>query len=320
MNRVDNKTPLLSVVVPVYNASNILARCIDSILDNTYQNLEVILVDDGSKDDSGKICDEYAQKDCRIRVFHQKNHGQGMARNTGLDMAKGDYITFVDDDDYIESRMYEKLIECALTNDTAITGCSRITEYEDGRSINNFDDRQEGIISGRSCVLDILLQNKHAWGAMWDKIYKAELFEGVRFPDASLEDYVVVLQLYYQTEKIYFCADPMYHYSFYQGSTSKKGFFPKKITSLDMAERIRMYFIDQEADKEILSAADEFVFMIYLNLLWEIRKQKPQNWKQLIQTNKIKAKHAFHRYIKNCNRRRGDCKKTVKFFLIMLSA
>ena len=98
---------LISIIIPVYNVAVYLPRCLDSILAQTYKNLEIILVDDGSKDNSGKVCDEYALKDSRIKVIHQKNQGVSVARNAGLRIAKGDYIGFVDSDDYIETNMYE---------------------------------------------------------------------------------------------------------------------------------------------------------------------------------------------------------------------
>ena len=104
----------ISVIVPIYNTEKYLKRCFDSILSSTYENLEVILVDDGSPDNSGKICDEYAARDSRIRVIHKKNGGLSSARNAGLDIATGDYVTFVDSDDYIASDIYEKLVACMI--------------------------------------------------------------------------------------------------------------------------------------------------------------------------------------------------------------
>ena len=106
--------PLLSIIIPVYNAEKYLNRCIDSIISSTYSNLEIIMVDDGSKDQSGSICDEYSEKDNRCRVYHTNNRGQAAARNYGLRKASGDYITFVDDDDWVDNSMYEKLINTAI--------------------------------------------------------------------------------------------------------------------------------------------------------------------------------------------------------------
>lgn len=123
--------PLLSIIVPVYNAHEYLRRCVESILHQTYYNLELILVDDGSTDGSGEICDSY-QKDKRVRVFHSPNKGQASARNLGLSKSQGQYITFVDDDDWIDKDMYEKLIAFAIKFGTKITGCATLTELSGG--------------------------------------------------------------------------------------------------------------------------------------------------------------------------------------------
>ena len=125
--------PKISVIVPVYKAEKFLATCIESILNQTYGNLEIILVDDGSPDSCGKICEKYALSDSRVKVVHQKNAGVAAARNVGLDLAEGDYVTFVDSDDYIQPQMYEKMIRCAEHNHCDLVMCDCIKVYSDGR-------------------------------------------------------------------------------------------------------------------------------------------------------------------------------------------
>ena len=124
--------PKISVIVPVYKAEKFLATCIESILNQTYGNLEIILVDDGSPDSCGKICEKYALSDSRVKVVHQKNAGVAAARNVGLDLAEGDYGTFVDSDDYIQPQMYEKMIRCAEHNHCDLVMCDCIKVYSDG--------------------------------------------------------------------------------------------------------------------------------------------------------------------------------------------
>ena len=119
-----NNQPLLSVIIPVYKVEKYLRRCLDSIVNQTYKNLEIILVDDGSPDNSGKICDEYAQNDKRIKVIHQKNKGQGAARNTGIIAANGELITFVDSDDWIENNTYEIMVSKLLQYELDIIKCA----------------------------------------------------------------------------------------------------------------------------------------------------------------------------------------------------
>ena len=123
---------LISIIVPVYKAEKYLRRCVDSILAQTYQNIEVLLIDDGSPDNSGEICDEYAEKDSRVRVFHKPNGGVSSARNLGLKEAKGDYIGFVDADDYIDKTMYEVLLCNLIKENSDISICSYNQEDSNG--------------------------------------------------------------------------------------------------------------------------------------------------------------------------------------------
>ena len=129
------RTPLISVIIPVYNVEKYLRRCLDSVIAQTYQNLEIICVDDGSIDDSGKICDQYAVRDARIKVIHQENQGLSAARNRGLDAAEGEYIAFVDSDDYILEDMYKKMLDKLLDYSVDLCVCQWQYEFSDGRQV-----------------------------------------------------------------------------------------------------------------------------------------------------------------------------------------
>lgn len=313
-----NKNEMISIIIPVYNVEPYLKRCIESVICQTYTNLEIILVDDGSTDSSGSICDEYEARDDRIFVYHIKNGGPGAARNYGIEHSEGKYITFVDSDDWIEPEMYEKLMNFAKKNNTEITGCAPQKNFEDGTCANSYENQEEGILSSRKCILDILYQTKNSWGAMYNKIYKRDLFDTVRFPNVmNLEDYVVSLQLYYKTDKVYFCKNPMYHYSIRSGSLSKSGFFQKKISVLKTSEKIRKFFIDERADREIILGTNHFVFRMYSNIFWEIYKAKPEEWKELIRKNKKKSLQAFKNFIFNSKKQEGDLKRLVQFFIVI---
>ena len=126
------KNLLVSVIVPIYNVEKYLRKCVDSILNQTYKNLEIILVDDGSPDNCGNICDEYALSDSRIRIIHKKNGGLSDARNAGLDIARGNYILFVDSDDYIDETMVEKLYEALEKEKAEMSLCSFVYVNDDG--------------------------------------------------------------------------------------------------------------------------------------------------------------------------------------------
>ena len=130
--------PAVSIIVPVYNTERFLNRCIDSVLAQTYSDWELLLVDDGSTDSSGSICDEYATQDSRIRVFHKENGGVSSARNLGLDYARGEWITFVDSDDYIAPDMIEKLYETQKRNNADITVCGYRWVDKEGKNLKSF--------------------------------------------------------------------------------------------------------------------------------------------------------------------------------------
>ena len=136
----------------------------------------------------------------------------------------------------------------------------------------------------------------------------------------NLEDYVVSLQLYNKTDKIYFCNTPMYHYLSRKGSLSKSGFFAKKMSVLETSENIRKYFVDEEATKDIISGVDHFVFRMYASIFWEIYKYKPQDWKALIRKWEEKSLQVFRRFVKNADKQKGDWKRVIQFFLVLLSA
>ena len=129
------RTPLISVIIPVYNVEKYLHRCLDSVIAQTYQNIEIICVDDGSIDESGRICNQYAVRDARIKVIHQENQGLSAARNRGLDAAEGEYIAFVDSDDYILEDMYKKMLDKLLNYNVDLCVCQWQYEFSDGRQV-----------------------------------------------------------------------------------------------------------------------------------------------------------------------------------------
>ena len=174
---------LISIIVPVYKAEKLLERCVNSITSQTYTNLEILLIDDGSPDNSGKICDELAQKDNRITVIHTKNGGAAKARNIGIDKAKGEYIAFVDSDDYIEPEMYQILLS-ALKDSGADIACSGIIrESADGKSQSIIRcPGEQKVYSGEDAIKEILL-SRHVGSSLWTKLYKRECWSSLRLPE-----------------------------------------------------------------------------------------------------------------------------------------
>ena len=162
---------LISIIVPVYNVESYLKKCLESIINQTYKNIEIILIDDGSTDSSGKICDDYANKDKRIKVIHKQNGGVSDARNTALDICRGDYIGFIDSDDYIELDMYETLLKFLLNNNLDVAMCSSYTVKN--KQLIRCKNFKPYILTGKEAIINDLLINKYKGSpiVVWNKFY-----------------------------------------------------------------------------------------------------------------------------------------------------
>lgn len=218
---------LISVIVPVYKVEPLLAKCIDSICAQTYQNLEIILVDDGSPDNCGAICDEYAEKDNRIRVIHQQNAGLAGARNSGLEIANGDYIGYVDSDDHIAPDMYEILLKNIEETGADIAICGRYMEFESGKLVPMFHYPDRQVMDSHEAVKRFLLSDGFD-AAAWDKLYRKEIWEDMRYPLHYVsEDVPVTSRLLAKAKKVVHCGSPLYYYFQRAGSLSHAAFNEK---------------------------------------------------------------------------------------------
>ncbi len=179
---------LISVIIPVYNVAPYLRDCLDSVIEQTYTNLEIILIDDGSTDASGKICDEYAKVDKRVRVVHQKNAGLGPARNTGLDLCTGTYLTFVDSDDFLVLDMIEFLYKNAITKTADISICSFLLYDNSTRKIFKSTRQYKDCFftNAQDFLTHFFTRPPHAY--VWAKLYRSKLFAQYRFKNIAFED------------------------------------------------------------------------------------------------------------------------------------
>ena len=189
---------LISIIVPIYNSEKTLERCINSILSQTYKNIELILVDDGSIDSSSLICKNWTKLDKRVKYFYKENSGAGDTRNYGISKSKGKYICFVDSDDEILKEFCQTLIDLKHKYNVDIVGCSNFDTLENSnKNIPRFLDYHSGIINSKKAILDILYQNKNSWGAVWNKLFSREILEKYKFPNtSSLEDYAITLKVF----------------------------------------------------------------------------------------------------------------------------
>ena len=217
---------LISIIIPVYNVEPYLKRCLESVRNQTYSYLEIILIDDGSTDGSGQICDSYQDMDKRIRVFHKKNGGSSSARNLGLDKARGEYIGFVDSDDYIDEDMYESLYD-NMKDDVDIVCCGTVLLFpaKMRKKPELYGKSGKSIYYTNQVAIKELLLVRDLDFAVWNKLYRKELFQGIRFPDGkTCEDYPVIYELMKKSRKIVSNGEIKYSYCYRENSISKRQF------------------------------------------------------------------------------------------------
>ncbi len=229
---MDNK-PLISIIVPVYNVEKYIRRCLDSLINQTYKNLEIILVDDGSPDNSGAVCDEYAKLDSRIKVIHKENGGVSSARNVGLDNVSGEYVGFIDSDDYVALDMYEVLYNNLAANDADISMGIYALENDKGEFIPHYNIPVTQMFDKAQTVAQMLKQVKYTC-SLCDKIFSKKLIESTRFDEgiSHNEDLVFVYQLMKNSRKAVYTSKPMYYYCNNEQSASRVKFSDKNTTML----------------------------------------------------------------------------------------
>lgn len=230
---------LISVIVPVYNVEEYIERCIESIIKQTYNNIEIILIDDGSKDKSNEICDIYAQKDKRIKVIHKENEGVSKARNVGLDIAKGEYIVFIDSDDYVETNYINTLYELSLENNSDITICGVKDENINGNILNESKDTTKKMLKKET--LKELLNEEYFNCVCWAKIYKKKIIGNVRFNENMkiAEDFDFLYKIIDNVNIVYLdTTKKLYHYLSRNGSAIRSGFNESWKRGIELNEKI----------------------------------------------------------------------------------
>ena len=268
----------ISVIVPIYKVEKYLKRCVDSIINQTYKNLEIILVDDGSPDNCGRICDEYAKTDDRIRVIHKENGGLSDARNAGIDIASGEYLSFIDSDDWVDENFINLLYKNIVENDAdiAITGITCV-----------YDDKSEDMyIPAQGCInniraLELLNETGYVYMVVaCNKLYKKKMFDNIRYPKGRInEDELVIHKIFYEADKICLLTDKNYYY--YQRTDSIMG----NLRTKDNEVSLNKYFILSERsmfykEKELKSVLYKnnknrigyiiYFLEIHLKGIWEL--------------------------------------------------
>lgn len=231
---------MISIIVPIYKVERYLNRCIDSLINQDYKDIEIILVDDGSPDRCGQICDGYAMKDDRIKVIHQVNGGLSAARNSGIDIASGEYLMFVDSDDYVTSDFCSCALNAAIKNNSDIVVFGHTELYSSYTKNVNIEYSQEAKLSNLEALLVLFNGNINSYA--WNKIYKASLFQNIRYPVGRLyEDVGTTYLLFDKAESVFLSSKILYYYQ--QRSDSILG---KKMTVKDAIDWFDMLCMRHE--------------------------------------------------------------------------
>lgn len=269
--------PLVSIIVPAYQAEPYLAQCLDSILGQTHKNIEVLVVNDGSRDKTGEICDAYAAKDSRIRAFHKENGGVSSARNVALANAKGEYVVFCDSDDTLREEYVSHLVKLARDNDCQMAYCARAfwedrTNYETA----GIPDPNKPIIMESRQAMENLLRSRYIGGSPWCWLMERSLLEGLSFDPALHldEDYTFILQVLSRAKQI--CIDKTVLYNYYvnaQGIVRSK-FNAKHLTSIDACEKMQAFLKEQGLLERMQSSIDSRFVVCSVLLLRKLRRNK----------------------------------------------
>ncbi|MDO5381697.1 MAG: glycosyltransferase [Eubacteriales bacterium] len=258
---------LVSVIVPVYMVEDYLKECIDSIINQSYKNLEIILVDDGSKDKSSEICDEYALNDCRVRVVHKKNGGLSSARNAGLDICRGEYIAFVDSDDFIHREFINAAIYAFKKFDNIDIVQEKYVSFKctPENKVKNVSLDDILIFSKNEAKISLAKYIDKITNISWDKVYKRELFSNIRFPEGRIhEDEFTTYKLLELVENVAYINQELYFYRQRENSIKNEKFNLKRLdTLIAFEERLEYYLTSNQMDLYTLTLRRYLDLLIY---------------------------------------------------------
>ena len=274
---MDNKLPLISVILPIYNVEKVLRRSVDSVLAQTYGNIEIILVDDGSLDGCPEICDEYAKRDSRVRVIHQQNGGVSAARNTGVRAAEGEFISFVDPDDYVAEDFLFFMYNLMNEHEADIVSCGAVDIYPSGKTAFHSADSDVHIMDSRE-ALERMCYNDGFYITLWDKLFKASLFDNILFTEGKLfEDTGTTYKLVDRAEKIVSCCKIKYYYVISADSSSitTSSFKMSKLDYVEMADEMADFI--KANYPELKPAAERKQLHACLSTLTQLVNSKTRN-------------------------------------------
>lgn len=293
----------VSVIIPIYKAEKYIRQCVDSVLAQTYQDMEVILVDDGSPDGCGEICEEYAGKDSRVKVIHQENMGVSRVRNAGLSMVTGEYIQFVDSDDYLEPDMTEKLVLNMEQKKADLVICGFYEENQNFSRVST-PGEPEGKYN-KNTVLENITKNPYSfhYGVLWNKLYRSKYIkDGLGFPEDMDfgEDFIFNLRYLGKIKEIFVLKEPLYRYIRYNGDSlmyrqtkgkeEKETYLRYLKKRFLIFERYRDFYRSQNLYEENKNRINSYLLKVYISERAELyvlpfSKEEKKACKQFLSNN-----------------------------------
>lgn len=267
MNITEYK-PKISIIIPVYKVQEYLERCILSIIQQTYKNLEIILIDDGSPDNCGEICDKYKEQDKRIKVIHKQNEGVSVARNIGIDLATGEYLFFVDSDDYLGENIIDRLYKNLTKYNADISMCNyiRVSDYNTKVSNNEENIKMYSNIQALEKLYKDTFtfhEDYSVFIAPWNKLYKKSMFDNIRYPIGKFyEDGATIYKVLYKANNIVYSDSVLYYYYQRSGSTSRKSFDKTRLDRLDAFKGQMIFYKEKKLDNLYFYAYNTYLNMI----------------------------------------------------------
>ena len=288
---------MISIIVPIYKVEDCLHLCVDSILAQTFSDFELILIDDGSPDNCGAICDEYAEKDSRVRVIHQENGGLSAARNTGIEIAKGEYLTFIDSDDCIQNSFLEVLYNLIRKYSAQISSCQRSDFTEHMPLLDPGAPVTEKTYTGHDAVLEMYTERPFVRVTAWGKLYDAKLFSNVRYPVGKIhEDQATTPIVLSKADRVAATNQRLYCYRVREGSITHSGFKLRNYDDLEAVKGCIDYFSSHN-QPALASAADKR--MRELTALYSIQARMAGIYDQVPGEYRMSCRSAYRWLQKN---------------------
>lgn len=280
---------MISVVVPIYNVEKFINRCIDSIVNQTYTDLEIILVNDGSNDNSGQICDTWASKDNRIIVIHKANGGLSDARNAGLDKATGDYISFIDGDDSIELNTYEVAMSAIKRTGCQIAVFGKKKVYSDDRIRCTQNMKKEHVFSSKEAI-DELFIGRYIDESFCDKLFSKAILDNFHFKVGEInEDLPMLPTIFEKSEKVVHLGQNLYHYYQNTGSITRSGYSKKMSVVKEHIEKLYdEYYVNHKHAWKMLAMRYSIAMVFRINTDIELFKEDYKWYKNIIKNNSFR--------------------------------